>query len=190
MELKGCSKVLFRCLTVLLLLVITANLQQPVQAASAVDVTIHYVPAPGDERDWDLWVWTNNQDGEAYSFQHDDQGGKVASFQLPAPTKSLNYVVRLPDWSARDCVSERKLEVVDGKAQAWLKGGTCDVSLVNPNQSDEAAMQDQRDEEKLALNELPDAGYGGASFDITPTLICFLIGLTIIAYALRKRKLQ
>jgi pullulanase len=178
---KGCRKTLYSILTILCLLVILISGFEEVHAENAVDIRIHYLPAPGDQRDWDLWVWTNEADGEAYSFNKEDDYGKLAQFQLPPGTKSLQYLVRLPDWSERDCSVNRTLQISNEKAEVWLKGGTCEVSLTDPLQAD-----------TLELGKhpqiLPDAGLGGISMERTMVPLGVLLVMLIAIIIFRKRK--
>jgi hypothetical protein len=188
MQTKSCTQSLLKWFVFALLFAnsaINSHSVQTVQAAGEVSVSIHYLPAAGDIRDWDLWVWTNSQDGEAFSFNDTDEYGKLAQFRLPEGTNTLNYVVRMPDWSAKDCIKDRTLTVVAGKAEVWLKGGSCEVSTTDPLADTQIAKSDINDTIKEPV-VLPDAGMGGASNHDFMTV--FIVISTMLLFAIINRK--
>ncbi len=126
-------------------------------AADETQVRIHYKPIDGDQTPWMLWVWTDDSEGQAVAFDRVDDGGKLASFTLPAGVEKVNYMVRTDDWK-RDCAEDRSVEVVDGLAEVWLMGGTCDTA---PSPLATTAL--------LAVmpDAMPDTGMGGTATNAT-----------------------
>ena len=144
-----------------------------VSANQEVEVSIHYKPLAGDLNDWDLWVWTDG-DGQAYAFNDEDEYGKVANFTLPSNTKKVNYIVRLPDWSKRDCQQERTIEVINQRAQVWLTGGSCAVSTSGPP----------------VLDTLPDAGDGSRELNLPGAIAVVITCIWVVASIWRKNKMK
>ncbi len=133
-------------------------------AADETQVRIHYKPSDGDQTAWNLWIWTDDSEGKAFEFNGTDDYGKLASFRLPAGVKQVNYIVRTEDWT-KDCEEDRTVEVVDGLAEVWLMGGTCDTA---PSPLAGTAW--------LATmpSAMPDTGLGGSSINGTLPAVAVL----------------
>lgn len=101
-------------------------LAQPINTAAATPVTdvyIHYYRYQGDYTPWDLWVWKNQPTSEAgagYSFVTDDTAGalnyggvvsKVALSGTLAGSTRIGFIVRKPDWSAKDVEVDRFIDI-------------------------------------------------------------------------------
>ncbi len=105
-----------------------------VKAASETVVRIHYLREDGNYGDWDVWAWADGQGGAAYAFSADaDKNGAVATVTLTQSTPKLGFIVRKPDWSAKDPTDceDRFVDlssVVSGTVEVYAVSGTMDFT--------------------------------------------------------------
>ncbi len=99
-----------------------------VRAAEETTVNIHYFREDGNYGAWDVWAWAEGLDGAAYAFtDNGDSNGAVASVTLTQSTSSLGFIVRKPDWSAKDPDGDRKVDlssVVSGTVEVYCVAGS------------------------------------------------------------------
>lgn len=97
-------------------------------AAGETIVNIHYLRDDGAYGDWDVWAWAEGLSGSAYSFvDNGDPDGAVASITIAEDTPSLGFIVRKPDWSAKDPDGDRSVDlsaVVSGTVDVYCKAGS------------------------------------------------------------------
>ena len=99
-----------------------------VGAAGETVVNIHYLRDDGDYASWDVWAWADGLDSAGYSFTDSgDPNGAVATVTITESTPSLGFIVRKPDWSAKDPDGDRKVDlssVVSGTVEVYCKAGS------------------------------------------------------------------
>ena len=97
-------------------------------AADETIVNIHYYREDGSYGDWDVWAWADGLDGAGYAFtDNGDADGAVATITITEATPSLGFIVRKPDWSAKDPDGDRKVDlssVVSGTVDVYCKAGS------------------------------------------------------------------
>jgi pullulanase len=96
-------------------------------ASDVVSVEIHYSRPDGNYTGWNLWIWEPGKDGKSYEFNEVGTYGAVARFELTTSAKEIGFIVRLNDWEQKDTDADRFIQVVDGKAVAYLKSGDSTV---------------------------------------------------------------
>ena len=98
-----------------------------VNAAETTTVNIHYLRDDGAYGEWDVWAWADGLDGAGYAFtDNGDADGAVATITITEATPSLGFIVRKPDWSAKDPDGDRKVDlssVVSGIVDVYCVSG-------------------------------------------------------------------
>lgn len=99
-----------------------------VSAAGETIVNIHYLRDDGAYGDWDVWAWADGLEGASYKFTDSgDANGAVATVTITESTPTLGFIVRKPDWSAKDPDGDRKVDlssVVSGTVDVYCKAGS------------------------------------------------------------------
>ena len=99
-----------------------------VNAAETTTVNIHYLRDDGAYGDWDVWAWADGLEGAGYAFTDSgDADGAVATITITEATPSLGFIVRKPDWSAKDPDGDRSVDlssVVSGTVDVYCKAGS------------------------------------------------------------------
>ena len=97
-------------------------------AAGETIVNIHYLREDGNYGDWDVWAWAEGLDGAGYAFtDNGDADGAVATITITEATPSLGFIIRKPDWSAKDPDGDRSVDlssVVSGTVEVYCKAGS------------------------------------------------------------------
>ncbi len=119
---------LFRKLIFTFLLLI-----QIIVFSASTKVTIHYQPS--ENLEWDLWVWPDKENGNAYAFDKEDEFGKYAEITLDGNHKKVGYIVRLSDWSKKDVGEDRFINIEDGEAEIWVKSKDSNTYYSNPDKA-------------------------------------------------------
>ena len=96
-----------------------------VGAAGETTVNIHYLRDDGDYASWDVWAWADGLDGSNYTFtDNGDAKGAVASVTITDSTPQMGFIIRKPDWSAKDPEPDRFVDlsaVVSGTVEVYCK---------------------------------------------------------------------
>lgn len=103
----------------------------PVMADTST-LIVHYQRDDGAYADWNLWVWADDGEGEAYDFTETDDYGVVAIINLPEGTSQAGFIVRTNDWD-KDISEDRFIEINDGFAEVWLRTGEAEVLTEAPD---------------------------------------------------------
>jgi pullulanase len=128
------KKLLKGLAALMLVLMPMTELAQTVKAATNVTLTIHYHRTDADYTGWNLWVWPEGADGKAYDFASTtDAFGKTAVITVDSTATSFGFLVRLNEWEQKDIPTDRFIEVIDGKAEIWLKQGDATVYTTKPS---------------------------------------------------------
>jgi hypothetical protein len=108
---------------VLALGTVVAFPSKPVSAERSTKLTIHYKPAENNTKDWNLWIWPEGKEGQAYPFNGEDGFGQVATVELSGDHQKVGFIVRTDDWD-KDVAEDRFIEgIVGGEAEIWLISG-------------------------------------------------------------------
>lgn len=108
-------------------------LMQIVVFAASTKVIIHYKPS--ENLEWDLWVWPDKGNGNAYAFDKEDEFGKYAEITLDGEHKKVGYIVRLSDWSKKDVGEDRFIDIEDGETEIWVKSQDPMTYYSNPDKA-------------------------------------------------------
>ena len=148
-----------------------------VNAAEETTVNIHYLRDDGNYGDWDVWAWADGLDGNGYAFtDNGDAEGAVATITITQSTPSLGFIVRRPDWSAKDPDGDRKVDlssVVSGTVDVYcVAGSELDDYTVNYDKAVRGlkvknAAADSKTTVNIEYTMAADADITAADFTIT-----------------------
>ena len=122
------KKNLFSKMTAMLLaLVLILGLACPAFAAEeeGVVIKLHYNRPDGEYKDWSVWFWNYGKDGVDIPFA-DENGEKVATFEVAPGTTSVGFIVKLPNWAAKDVNEDQFIDVaayVCGTIHVYVQSG-------------------------------------------------------------------
>lgn len=133
---KLSKRVVSSVLAVMMILscfIVTASF---VNAANETTVNIHYLRDDGDYSAWDVWAWGDGLDGAAYKFADTtDSNGAVTTVTITDSTPRMGFIIRKPDWSAKDPDGDRYVDlssVVSGTVEVYcVSGSELDAFTVN-----------------------------------------------------------
>ncbi len=115
---------------VAVMLVLTCFILPSTMASAAEEtiVNIHYLRDDGDYGSWDVWAWADGLDGAGYAFtDNGDPNGAVATITITESTPKLGFIIRKPDWSAKDPDGDRSVDlsaVVSGTVDVYCVAGS------------------------------------------------------------------
>ena len=126
------KKISKRALAVLLTLIMAVSCfvlpSISTNAAEPTVVKIHYLRDDGGYDAWDVWAWADGLDGAGYAFaDNGDADGAVATITITEATPKMGFIVRKPDWSAKDPDGDRYVDlgsVVSGTVEVYCKAGS------------------------------------------------------------------
>jgi pullulanase len=92
-----------------------------------VKLTIHYYRYDGQYDGWNLWIWPDGKDGQAYAFTGQDAFGKIAKMTVAnmKDVYKIGFIMRYSesgnDWADRE-FGDRFITKIndDGTAEIWL----------------------------------------------------------------------
>ena len=96
-------------------------------ASDTISVEIHYARTDGDYEGWNLWIWEPGKEGQQFDFTDEGVNGLIATFEFETSASEIGFIVRRNGWEEKDTPEDRFIEVVDGKAIAYLKSGDSTV---------------------------------------------------------------
>ncbi|PEF76396.1 type I pullulanase [Bacillus pseudomycoides] len=131
--------------TFLLLTVIAMLLSgfsfQSVQAESntkTTEIIVHYKEKSGNTKDWNLWMWAENTNGQSYEFTGEDEFGKYAKVKIDGDYNRVGFIVRTKGWEKDG--GDRWIEnIKDGRAEVWVLSG--DDKVYDSKPSSELSIQ-------------------------------------------------
>ncbi|TYR81872.1 type I pullulanase [Priestia megaterium] len=98
-----------------------------------VNVTFNYFRYDGDYKDWNLWVWPGEGEGQKVEFTESTDFGKKATFTVNNENGDLfdkvGFIVRKStadnEWAEKDGASERFITKIaeDGSVEVWIAQG-------------------------------------------------------------------
>ena len=98
--------------------------------------TIHYFRYDDKSLDWDMWIWSEGKNGEAYKFKNelDEEGFAVGIVKYTEP--KISIITRLGEnWTAQE--EEREIEIPKGEdsTEVWIVQGDKTVYTSRPDTS-------------------------------------------------------
>ena len=108
-----------------MILFLCSVLQPSVQTFASnagAKLIIHYQEAPGNTKDWNIWVWPEGGEGRAYPFTGEDEFGKVAEIELEGDMKRAGFIIRTDTWE-KDGEQDRWIDISGGEGEVWVKSG-------------------------------------------------------------------
>lgn len=103
------------------------GLQTVAKVPDKVKVIIHYRRLDNNYTDWNLWIWPDGGNGQAYEFTGEDDFGKVATVEVTgvAEAGKIGFIVREGDWKSKDVDKDRFITEIsdDGVAEIWVLQG-------------------------------------------------------------------
>lgn len=96
-------------------------------AEKELNVEVHYIRYDEDYEGWNLWLWTDEQAGQSYSFAACEDGVKAQiSLEQIDDASQIGILVRKGDWEEKDIEEDRFLDISkakDGKLSVWIWQG-------------------------------------------------------------------
>ena len=97
-----------------------------------VVIKLHYNRPDGDYTDWSVWFWNNGQEGVDIPFA-DEDGEKVATFEVAGEVTSVGFIVKLPNWAAKDVSEDQYIDVaayLSGTVHVYVESGVKGYTVV------------------------------------------------------------
>ena len=128
-----------RILSVLLCLILAIGLMvSPAMAANSdgtgneVVIKLHYNPPDGVYDDWSVWFWNYGFEGVDIPFA-EENGEQVATFVVGGDKTSVGFIVKLPNWAAKDVNKDQFIDVaayLSGTVHVYVEAGVEGYELV------------------------------------------------------------
>ena len=95
------------------------------ESDSGTVVKLHYHRPDGNYADWSVWIWPKDQEGTDVPLV-EENGEMVATYQVPTGTPAIGYIVKLPNWAAKDVAEDQYIDlaaVVSGTVHVYVESG-------------------------------------------------------------------
>lgn len=97
------------------------------QEEETLTLEIHYIRQEEDYEGWNLWLWQEGEEGQAYPFQV-EEGGACSRITLDHVDESarIGILIRKGEWEEKDIDEDRFLDLSqmkDGHLTVWLWQG-------------------------------------------------------------------
>lgn len=97
-------------------------------SATEITVNLHYLRDDGTYDGWNVWLWPDGGDGNAYQFGTEaDDNGVVTTATFPAGTEKVGFIVRLNEWEKKDFDGDQFIEltgILAGSVDVYVVSGT------------------------------------------------------------------
>ncbi len=127
MSAKKLSKSIIAAILTMILALGCLVMPSVVNAAGETTVNIYYLREDGAYGDWDVWAWADGLEGAGYAFtDNGDAHGAVTTVTITEATPKLGFIIRKPDWSAKDPDPDRFVDlssVVSGTVNVYSVSG-------------------------------------------------------------------
>ena len=144
-------KLLIRIVAGILVLVMALGLLiTPAMAAEqGVTVKLHYHRPDGNYADWSVWFWVEGKDSADVPLT-EENGEMVATFSVPSGASSVGFIVKLPNWAAKDVDMDQFIDVASyltGTVHVYVESGVEgytvaeDTDVITGNKVKEAVYQ-------------------------------------------------
>ena len=106
------KKVIARIVAALLAVFLVLSLVVPALAdvSDNVVIKLHYHRPDGEYNDWSVWFWNAGKDGVDIPFAA-EEGEQVATFEVAPGTTSVGFIVKQPNWAAKDVAEDQFIDV-------------------------------------------------------------------------------
>ncbi len=97
----------------------------PAAAEDGVVIKLHYHRPDGEYGDWSVWFWNAGGEGSDIPFA-DENGEKVATWNVAPGVTSVGFIVKLPGWAAKDVNMDQFIDVaayVSGTVHVYVESG-------------------------------------------------------------------
>ncbi len=166
MNAKKTSKRIVAVVLTMIMAISCFVLPSVVNAAGETIVNIHYLRDDSAYGDWDVWAWADGLDGAGYAFtDNGDANGAVATITITESTPKMGFIIRKPDWSAKDPEPDRYLDlssVVSGTVDVYCKSGaeefTTDYSNAVQGLKIKTANATSKTNVEFSFTKTPDDG--------------------------------
>ena len=111
----------------LALVLVLGTFIMPALAAETdgVVIKLHYNRPDGDYTDWSVWFWNYGAEGVDTPFA-EENGEMVATFNVDPGVTSVGFIVKLPDWAAKDVNEDQFIDVAaytSGTVHVYVESG-------------------------------------------------------------------
>lgn len=146
-------------LAVLMLVSTVFSVWTPVEvkADGGTTVILHYQRPDGKYDDWDVWAWPDGAEGKAYTFDYEDDFGKVCVIQTSDVVEKMGFIIRTPDWANKDVAEDQFFEITDGFLEAWVVSGEAGYQTTSPDGTP-----------AFDLSQIGGSSNGGGNTEVTP----------------------
>ena len=123
-----------RIIAILLILGIVLGIVPLAALAEETDgvvIKLHYHRPDGLYADWSVWFWNYGQDGTDIPFA-EENGEMVATFPVAAGVTKVGFIVKLPNWAAKDVNEDQFIDVaayVSGTVHVYVESGVKGYTL-------------------------------------------------------------
>ncbi|MBU5218402.1 type I pullulanase [Bacillus albus] len=132
------KSVLLLTIFVMLSSVFSFQSVKAVSNSKTTEVIIHYKEQSGNIKDWNLWIWGENANGNSYEFTGEDEFGKYAKINLDGDYNRVGFIIRTNEWEKDG--GDRWIEnIKDGRAEVWILSG--DDKVYNSKPSADLSIQ-------------------------------------------------
>ncbi|MEM7625779.1 MAG: type I pullulanase [Planctomycetota bacterium] len=91
-------------------------------------LVLHYHRPDGDYENWNAWVWTDNGEGKAYDFNHEDGFGRYALVPAERVPERYGFLIRRGEWEMKDIDRDRFVGNAKGNVtEVWVTSGDAEV---------------------------------------------------------------
>ncbi|WP_088229308.1 type I pullulanase [Bacillus cereus] len=132
------KSVLLLTIIVMLSSVFSFQSVKAVSNSKTTEVIIHYKEQSGNKKDWNLWIWGENENGKSYEFTGKDEFGKYAKMNIDGDYNRVGFIIRTNEWEKDG--GDRWIEnIKDGRAEVWILSG--DEKVYNSKPSSDLSIQ-------------------------------------------------
>ena len=127
-SLKRCLALLLALAMMLSIVVIPAGAEE----GDGVTIKLHYHRPDGNYTDWSVWFWNFGQEGTDIPFA-EENGEMVATFPVASGVTSVGFIVKLPNWAAKDVNEDQFIDVaayLSGTVHVYVESGVKGYEIV------------------------------------------------------------
>ena len=110
----------------LALVILLGLLLMPALAAeNSLTIKLHYNRPDGNYADWSVWFWVDGVSSADVPLA-EEEGTMVATYQVPAGATSVGFIVKQPNWAAKDVDMDQFIDVstyLVGTVQVYVESG-------------------------------------------------------------------
>jgi len=117
---------------IILISIFPFNNLKALAVTGETELIIHYQEAYQNAKDWNLWVWGDNEDGGVHEFTGKDDFGKYAKVRIDGDFNKVGFIVRTNEWEKDG--GDRWIEnIKDGRAEVWVLSGDDTIYYSKPS---------------------------------------------------------